>query len=387
MLKKGIAVILLAALAGMASNTRALETAEPSLDRLVRQTDFGSVAYPALNGYPDELIRVSVNLLLLEKGRVLANIDTLNRQDATGWGMDEDYSAFLGGGILSVVFSMYGDLGGFTASHAFETLSYDLNNGRLLTPEDLFTDIPAARDHMELIMLDTVAPNLSGYVVNEQVTPLPMDRFSLTDKAITFYYDADQLMMLSGFSGSASFFYYELAPWLNLEAGGVLDRMGAGDYLHVMPDSSLRIASDAEQGRLPGVPVRPGEWLADVFLKYRLFCDPDYFPSGRFYQMEAGEMRGILLLTDRQPGDPALTPVGGVRCDRLNLYGIKVGESVREEWLGILGEPDDTVDLDAYTAQDYWLPAGTSDSYVFGGYTLRFHSDRSGLLACVYLTQ
>ena len=360
------------------------ETPAPMLERVEQTTAFGSVAYPVLTHYPDELTRIIVNLLLIQNGRVSENIDILNRQNASGWGMEEDYEAYFDGEILSVLFSMKGALDGYTNSQAYTALNYDLTTASVLNVDDLFSDTQAAIEEMERILSETVAPSLSGYVINEELLPLPTDTFYITRDAITFYYPADQLMMLSGYAGSASFFYYELAPWLNLEKGSVLSRIGAGDYLSVASDSAENITKAVSQGLLPGIPVKPGDALEDVIAAHRLFCDPDYFPNSRFFQLESGILRGVLVLAERT-GGIAGVPVTGVRCDRLNLYGIQVGVTDRSVWREILGIPEDTIVLDAFTARDFLLPAGMSDDYVYGDYRLRLYADNEGLLNAVYL--
>lgn len=358
----------------------------PSVETLKTETAFGAVSYPALSGYADELTQVNVNLMLLERGKVLENIDTLMKQGASGWGMDESFEAMLESDLLSVVFSMRGDLKNNATEQCYETLNYDLLNKREIALTDIFTDVQAAQEQMETIMLDTVAPMLSGYVVNEEVTPLPLDKFSLTKDGVTFHYEDEQFMMISGYAGSASFFYYELAPYLNLESGSVLDRLGVGKTLDAQADAKDRIAAIAAEGTLPGIPFKLNDRLKNIFDTYRLFSDPDYFPGGRFFQLEAGEFRGITLLSDTERRDYAETPLLGIRCDRMNLYGVKVGETTLDEWRALLGTPDDTVELDAYTAQDFLLPAGTSDYYLFGAYRLRLHADEAGVLTSLFLT-
>ncbi|MCL2866387.1 MAG: RsiV family protein [Clostridia bacterium] len=360
------------------------ETPAPMLERIEQTTAFGSVAYPVLTHYPDELTRIIVNLLLIQNGKVSENIDILNKQNASGWGMEEDYEAYFDEEILSVVFSMKGALDGYTNSQAYTALNYDLPNARVFYVEDLFSDTQAAIEEMERILSETVAPSLSGYVVNEALLPLPTDTFYITRDAITFYYPADQLMMLSGYAGSASFFYYELAPWLNLEEGSVLSRIGAGNYLAVTSDSAEKIAETVSQGLLPGIPIKPGDALEDVIAAHRLFCDPDYFPNSRFFQLESGILRGILVLAEKT-GGIAGVPVTGIRCDRLNLYGIQVGVTDRSVWRETLGMPEDTIVLDAFTARDFLLPAGMSDDYVYGDYRLRLYADNENLLRAVYL--
>lgn len=352
----------------------------PAILRQEQKTDFGLVAYPALANYEDELTQVTVNLLILERGEVEKNSATLLKQDAKGFGMEADYEAMLESGLLSIVFSTRGDLGNRETGQKYETLNYDLENGREITLDDVFSDVAGAVAFMEETMQDKVAPILSGYAVNEEVTPLPKDRFALTKEAITFYYDAGQFSMQSGYAGSASFFYYELEPFLNLEEGSVLKRLSADTYLDFGLDSKEKIAACVEAGTLPGITTRLMDMLSDAFKKDRLFCDPDYYPNARFYQLEAGHMRGIVLLSDLEKRSYDEAPVIGIRADRMNLFGIKVSVTTRDEWRRVLGPPDETVALDAYTAQDFYLCQGMSDYYTFGENRLRLHADDENVL-------
>jgi len=349
------------------------------------ETEFGKVVYPTLTDYMDELQQINANLKILERARVEINLDTLKRQSAAGRGINADYGGMLKNDMLSLWFSARGDLGGHETDQRYDTLNLDLKTGREIALGELFSDMEGAIAYMENVMETEVAPQLSGYAVNESVLPLPAERFCFDEDGIRFFYETEQLMMLSGYAGAAAFFYYELEPFLNLEEGGILDRLQVGEKLGTTPDSAEMIRQAAEAGILPGVYAKLGDSLAEVFAVQRLFCDPDFYPNARFFQLEAGEMRGIVLLAPTEKKSYEETKVTGIRADRLNLYGILAGRTTRDEWRELLGEPDETVDLDAYTAGDFYLSAGLDDYYHYGENRLRLHANEEGILESLQL--
>jgi Protein of unknown function (DUF3298). len=355
-------------------------TALADIETVETVTEFGRVAYPVITDYADELQQVNANLKILEIAQVEKHLSALQRQTASGWGMDAGFSGMLKADMLSLVFSVRGDLGNQETQQRYDVLNLDLKTGKEITLSDLFKDGDAALQFMQSVMETDVAPQLSGYVANEEVVPLPLERFSFDEYGITLHYEGEQFMMLSGFAGTASFFYYELEPFLNLEEGSVLSRLGVSESLLVSKDSAAQIAKAVEAGTLPGVYAKLGDALADIFKVQRLFCDPDFYPNARFFQLEAGEMRDILLLAPLEKRSYEETFVTGIRADRLSFYGIRVGESTRNMWRELLGEPDETVDLDAYTASDFYLSQGMDDYYIYGENRLRFHANEEGIL-------
>ncbi len=349
------------------------------------KTDFGSVTYPVLTDYEDEIAQINANLKILEVGQVEKNLDTLSKQNGNGWGMEAGYAGMLESDLLSIAFSVRGDLGNYETQQRYDTLNMDLLTGEEIGLKDLFLDEAAAIAYMETLMEEQVAPQLSGYAVNENVSPLPKEKFTFNEYGITFYYEGEQFLLLSGYGGTASFFYYELEEYLNLEEGSVLDRLKVSASLKTGEDSAANIQTAVKEGTLPGVYAKLGDTLSDVFKVQRLFCDPDYYPNARFYQLEAGEMRSIYLLAPLEKKSYDETLVTGIRADRFNFYGIRVGKTTREEWQKLLGQPDETVDLDAYTATDFYLNAGMDDYYHYGENRLRLHANEEGVLESLQL--
>ncbi len=380
-------MVLLAVL--MVLNVQALaeQTAQnqAQITPVAAQNDYGSVTYPVLNGFPDASIQDAVNKAIYDTAQIETRLNTLNRLEEGGWGLQVNYKDTLVNNILSVSVSAYGEMPGGRMGQTYSTVNYDLAAGKPVTVSDLFTDVEGAFSLMEQKMEEEVQPQLSGYLENDTLTPIPRDNFFLTPDGITFYYPQDQFSLLSGYSGSCSFDYYELKDYLNVSDGSILNTLGAGEFLSITPDTAARVAQDATQGKLPGIGAAIGDSLIQRLQEYRLLVEPDYYPGGRFFETEAPELRGVWLLTDALTESYDQNQVLGLRADRINLYGIQTGITTIDEWRAALGQPSSSAAVDETTAEDYRLSAGTSDYYIFGENKLRLHANGEGVLESVQL--
>ncbi len=358
---------------------------EARLTPVAAQNEYGSVTYPVLEGYGDPSVQEDVNRAIFEKAQVQSHLNTLNSLAAGGWGLNVSYQDALKNGILSVVVSAYGEMPNGRMGQNYTTVNYNLADGKPITVADLFADVEGAFALMEQKLEDEVRPQLSGYLENDTLTPVPRDSFFLTPDSITFYYPQDQFSMLSGYSGGCTFSYYELKDYLLVSEGSVLHTLGAGDYLDIADDTAARVGEAAAAGTLPGIGAKLGDSLMDRLNEYRLLVDPDYYPGGRFFEVEAPQFRGVWLLTDALTESYDQSLVLGIRADRINLYGIQTGITTVDAWRSALGEPESTAELDEFTAEDYRLSQGTSDYYAFGENRLRLHADEEGVLESVQL--
>lgn len=374
-----LAAALLILLSGVAFS----QEAAPTLTPVTAQTESGTVTYPRLDGHPDAVVQAQVNQAILAGGEIQNLLETLNSPSGPEPTLNAGYEATLQNDVLSILLTHQGPDRQGKEGQGYATVNYDLRTGQPLTLNDLFTDVEGAVAAMEAVCLDRVAPNVSTYLENSEVTPLPREAFYLTADAITFYYPARQLAYFSGYCGSVSFFYYELADFLNLQTDSPLARLGAGRDLEPQGDTAARVEAAVSAGTLPGMAPRLGDSLRDWLDAYRLLCDPDYYPGGRFFQMEAGEMRDIWLLTDALTQRYDTNRVLGIRADRVNLYGIQPGKTSQAQWRGLLGEPQSSVSLDEESGMDYYLPAGVSDYYTYGEHMLRLHCNEEGVLVSV----
>ncbi len=346
---------------------------------------YGSVTYPVLQGLSNTSVMDAVNKVIFDKAQIQSRLDTLNRLTDGGWGLTVTYESSLTGSIFSVAVSALGEMANGRMGQTYTALVFDLSTGKQLTAGDVFSDADGAFSLMEQKLEEEVQPYLSGYMENDSLTPIPRDNFYLTPDYITFYYPQSQFSMLSGYSGGCSFGYYELAEYLNLTEGSALSLLGAGDHLLITGSTASNVGSAVSEGYLPGIGAKLGERLMDRLNQYRLLVEPDYYPGGRFFEVEAPEFRSIWLLTDALTESYDANQVLGIRADRVNLYGIRTGMTTIQEWREALGQPESTAELDDFTASDYRLPAGTSDYYTFGQNTLRLHADETGVLTSVQI--
>lgn len=352
---------------------------------VVAQNNYGSVTYPVLNGHLDASIQDAVNKAIYDTAQIETRLNTLNRLEEGGWGLQVNYKDSIINNILSVSVSAYGEMPGGRMGQTYSTVNYDLATGRPITVSDLFADVEGAFSLMEQKLEDEVRPQLSGYLENDALTPIPRDNFFLTPDGITFYYPQDLFSLLSGYSGGCSFDYYELKDYLNVSEGSILSTLGAGEFLNITPDTATRVAQDAAAGKLPGIGAAIGDSLMKRLDEYRLLVEPDYYPGGRFFEVEAPELRGVWMLTDALTESYDQNQVLGLRADRINLYGIQTGITTIDEWRTALGQPESSAEIDETTAEDYRLSAGTSDYYTFGENKLRLHANMEGVLESVQL--
>lgn len=367
--------------AGLAQNASGGMTFES----VTNANDMGSVTYPQLTGYALEDVQNTINQDIYTKSEIASHLEILADLDQGGWGLQVTYTGAIEKDVLSVLISAIGEMPSGQFGQTYTTVNYNLSAGTPIAVSDLFTDEESAFAFMEQQLEDNLRPELSGYLENDGLSPIPRDNFFLTPYSITFYYPQDQFSMISGYSGGCTFYYYELKDYLRLDAGSPLALLGVGDTLSITGNTAALTKQTVEEGVLPGIPARLGDSLISILDEYRLLVDPDYYPGGRFFELEAPEFRNAWLLTDDLTESYDQSLVLGIRADRINLYGIQPGVTTKDEWRMVLGTPNQTVALDESTASDYRLPAGESDYYTFGANTLRLCADESGLLASVHI--
>lgn len=378
--------LMLALLLTLCAPALAQEEAAPALLRQQVDAPAGSVAYPQLTGLQDAVIQQQVNAAILATGQVETRIARLQSLPADSVGLEQSYEALLEGDVLSVAFSAEGALKDSAFSHAYATVNLDLRTGQPITLADLFIDETAAQEAIAEAVEVQVAPELSAHLEVSSLLPLP-DQFALSPVGLTFYYDAARFTTLGGKAGKLTLLYTELRDHLKLGEGTVLTRMGAEKALNLTGESAARIRETAALGQLPGLPVRVGDPLSELIARYDLMIDPDYFPGGRFFQLEDGAFRGSFLLTDALTEGWENSIVQGIRTDRANFYGLCTGVTTQADWRQVLGEPDASVALNEDDAYSYYLATGTSDYYNIGEFQLRLHADEQGVLRSIFITQ
>jgi hypothetical protein len=138
-----------------------------------------------------------------------------------------------------------------------------------------------------------------------------------------------------------------------------------------------------ESGKLEQLPVTLGDPMQQIAAAYGLSRTPDEFPGGRYFVMEHPLFRSILLISDAMQAGYDHSVLQGIQLRRGAFCGLLVGESERQEWLALLGEPKETIQMTEGMAYDYSLPVGTCDLYTHSGNTVRFYADEEGVLAAV----
>lgn len=363
--------------------------AAPTVALTDARTEIGDscVAYPQLEGMEDKDIQSKINDDIITSADITSHIVTLATLGNSAWGLNVDYEAYLGGDVLSVVISAKGKQPDGRNGHEYTALNYDLRTGERLAAGDIFADVNEAAARIGEIIEASLSEELTGYLENRDLSPLPMESFTVDADGITFWYPYEQFAYLSEYSGSCQLGYGELQGLLNEAPDGIPARLGALPAKLTPEEARAAIKKAAEDGALPHVPVRLGESMSDVIERYRLLRTPDDYPGGRYYKLEAPKMRDIYVISDslRGAGEWEHSVVEGLRAERGELYGLVIGKSAREEWISALGEPDEVIELNESMAYDYNLPVGSSDVYKIGGRTLSFHADSDGVLRSVRL--
>ncbi len=378
----GILCFTLILLWGCAS---AESTTVPTLKDVRTTLDANVVAYPQLEGMADEAIQQAVNDEIVLKSDVAKYLVSLGMLQKGGLGLVVDYQTFLKNDILSITINAKGKMLNGREGHAYTGMNFDLQTGKPLTVDDLFVNWTSASADLEDVLTATLSEELSGYMTHSALTPIPGNNFAMDADGLTFYYPMGQFFLLSGYCGAGQFTYDELDKYLNWE--GVLSRLDVKPMALSDANAKEAIIQMVSLGRLPHIPVAIGDKMTDVVAKYRLLREPDQYPAGKYYQLEAPIFRQTLVLSDALTSGYEHSVVEGLQSTRVNLFGIQAGSTQRDRWQEILGKPEQTATFSEGLAYDYGITPGESDFYTIGVYQLRLHADENGILHSVRLTQ
>ncbi|MDD3212728.1 MAG: hypothetical protein PHY64_03600 [Eubacteriales bacterium] len=345
-----------------------------------------SVRYPQLAGMADAQVQQTINDAIVEKAKIAQRLVTLGVLQGGGSGLTVDYDAYVGGGVFSAVINAVGVMENGRSGQSYTGLCFDLATGEPVSLSALFTDVDGAVAQMEATLEDTYLDELSSYLAYAELTPLPTDNFSMDADGITFYYPADQFSLLSGYCGAAQFNYDEISDFLRTDEGSLPVAMGILPQTLTDTEMKAKIEQAAKDGTLPHVRATLDEPMTDLIGKYRLLRQPDQYPGGKYYQLEAPMFRQILVLSDALTSGYENSVVEGIMSFRTNLYCIQTGVTPRDRWLAVLGNPQSTVVLDEELAYDYGLPVGTADYYTIGSRQLLLYADESDTLYAIRLS-
>ncbi len=345
-----------------------------------------AVRYPQLSGLDDPAIEAVINARILSEGQ----IDTLLARLAAVLSLETPlqvtWQGQLTNGLFSCAMSALGPVYDGRVTQVWSAVNVDTATGEDVTFADLFTDEAAAREAIEALLLEEIAPSLSAHLENSDLTPLP-EVFSLSPTGLTLHYPIRSLSTLSGRAGTVTIRWHELRDFLHLGEGTVLRRLGAENSVTLSPQSGQRIRDLAAQGMMPGIPATLGDSVTELLDTYRELFDPDLMEGGRLITLEDGAFRDVYIITDTLSPSLDKSVCQGIRADNLCFEGLCTGQTTREAWRAVLGQPDSTVTLDASRAESYRLLPGQSDYYLCGNYRLRLHADENGVLQTIILTQ
>lgn len=360
---------------------------EPVLEDRSLELGNSSIRYPMLTGLADGESQQQVNQKMQEDLDVTGYLDRITMlisQDSLH--VTAEWEGILQGEIISCVLSAEGALENNRSTHRWTWSNIDLRDGREIQMDELFSDPVAAREALEEYLRYEVAPELSAHLDNNELTPLP-EGFRLEPAGLTLLYPISSLSTLGDRAGAVRIGWNEIRDFLDLREGGILDRIGAVNMMTLTEDSREYIRRMAENGQLPGIPVTIGEGLKALTDRYHLLTDPDVYVGGRLFALEGSGFRNVLLMTDflSEAWDDSV--VQGIRMDRGCAWGLCIGETGKNEWRAVLGDPDSETELDPETADSNRMVPGSCDYYNIGAYQLRLYADTDDTLVSIVLTE
>lgn len=354
----------------------------PTVNSIVMEQNGNCLAYPQLTGLADSRVQQRINDDIILSADITSHMITFASLGPDSlWGLQVSYDMYVSEHVVSFVITADGKMPNNRQGHTNTPLTYDLATGKRLRLEALFADPAAAQQWLEEAAVRNLSGEMSDYENSADILPLPVERFSLDGTGITFWYEPEQLTNVSGKAGACRFDYTELqhllvADGLPADLGAIQPRLTA-DEQHQLVLRTL------EEGRLSQVPVALGEPMPQIIESYGLSRTPDEFPGGRYFVLEDPLFQNILLISDAMQSGYDHSVLEGIQLRRGAFCGLLVGEATRKEWLLVLGEPDETLQMTENMAYDYDLPTGTCDLYANGGNVVRFYADDNGVLAAV----
>jgi hypothetical protein len=221
---------------------------------------------------------------------------------------------------------------------------------------------------------------------NSELTPLP-EGFRLESTGLTLLYRAEQLSTLSDRAGAVKIGWNEIREITDWSEDGIPARIGAAEMVTLTEESRDRIREMTESGQLPDIPVKPGDSVKEWTDRARLLNDPEEYAGGRMFSLEGASFRNVFILSDKVSSGWDESRVQGIRMDRGCAWGLCIGQTCREEWREVLGEPEYAVTLDEDMAEARRREPGDCDYYRFGAYQLQLYTDAGGTLVSITLTE
>lgn len=348
-------------------------------------TDKLSIHYPVIAGSGGEDLLKQVNGLIQEDCHVKEYLARA-AQLITGGELKVSWQGDVLSDVFSCVVSAAGAVENTRPTHVWTACTADLRDGHRITLSELFTDEEAGREKIRTYLEEAVLPELSAHLQNSELEPLP-DTFYLDRSGLTLLYPVTQLSTLGDRAGDIRIGWHVLRDVLDLNENGIPKRIGAEQMIILSSESAEQLLAEAAEGSLTGIPAKIGDSVQELTDRHHLLTDPDGYEGGRLFALEGSGFRGVYLMTDDLTRDWEESRVDGIRMDEGCLWGLCVGETERENWLTVLGEPDGSAEINDEKAEANRLEPGVCDYYSCGAYRLQLYSDETGKLLSVILAQ
>jgi len=355
-------------------------------DRGLDLSDEISIHYPAVTGLPDAAQEDQINDRIQQDNRIREYLARAAQLISGGSLKTEWTGGIAGEDLFACIVSAEGALETPRSVHALTGSNIDLRDGREIALSELFTDETAARETIESYLEDEVAPDMSAHLQNSELTPMP-ETFVIEPAGLRLLYPMEKLSTLGDRAGDIRIGWYRLRDALDLSEGSILSRLGTEEMISLTPEGAEKLKSAAAEGSLPGIPASLGESMQELTDRYHLLTDPDGYEGGRMFALEGGAFRKVYLLTDDLSRSWENSTVQGIRMDEGCAYGLCVGETLREEWLSVLGEPDNEADISEEKAEANRIVPGKCDYYRCGEYRLQLYSDEGGTLVSLVVAE
>lgn len=366
--------------------TPSLGWMEQSIEYTSQGTGEAQVRYPVLIGMDNLFAMQSVNDAIFEKGQLGAHLNTLAAiQGGMGGklqveGKAEIFPSDTGHHLLTVHLLVRGRLPSGRNGSQHTPLMFDLANGQQIHIDAFLIDKDHAQEMFNQLALDSLEDQLSNYLDTSNLVPVPIDNALPDAVGIRFYYSADKLSLLSGNAASFRFLYHEIEDILKLSEGSLLSDLHLAEYLKVRNDSADRIRQSVLAGRLPGIGTALSDDLKSLLDKEQLAFDPEGFAQGKKYQLEDDAYRGTCLVSQDEK------TVSGLFSKRMNLFGLMVGKTNKNEVVEVFPEHEAEARLEEAAAALYGIQPGTSLLYEFDDKHLQMFFDQEDELQAIYLS-
>lgn len=383
------ALILLLFVCILVSGASALAQQEGVQITFIEKKEGGSsLRYPQLQGLPNTFVQDTINRAIFEKGGIALHEVTMTspaQQGATGVQVSSD--AYLltkesQPAVLSLVILAEGKMPNGRLGYTATPMMFSLADGSEISPDVLWTDKQKAQDYLDAWVEDISQKDIFTYSDLSGAVPVPLDSVMLTDTGIRVYYPLESFTQLSGRAGAFSYYFYEVAGILQTGEDSLLGTLDAWKSTQVSSETKGLIESTLAGGMLPGIPKVMRQSIREVSQQYKELTDSEAFITGERHVLEDAVFRDVSLIVPFRGEE-----ITGILTRRISLFGLETGRTENQAVAQVLGEPETTLPLDADTAAQYAMVAGTASFYSMGEYRLMLNFDTDGILQSVYLSK